>query len=195
MKTLPMENVRRSLLYLAFSMAAFNCSEHPPKRGTLALHFEHNIEGKNIVLGTEYTTRYGQQIIFDHLRYWISNIEVVGQAGKYVVPGSYFLVEQTEVNDRRTIEVEIPPGLYDKVIIHIGIDPKHNRSLDLLEGELQLGIGMDWDWDTGYKFLRTEGTYKERSITGDFVIHCGNDVLYKKLTGTLSSPFKIIDNP
>ena len=82
------------------------------------------------------------------------------------MPHSFHLVEQTKERERLVVDVAgLPPGLYDGLVLHLGVDPAHNASLDVLEGELAPNIGMDWGWDTGYKFFRTEGAFSAGTTT------------------------------
>ncbi|MEZ4450855.1 MAG: MbnP family protein [Nannocystaceae bacterium] len=114
----------------------------PPPMGTLVLRFDHRIDDQPIAPLTEYTTRYGQQVKFDHLRYWVSNVVLRRGDDEVAIPASYYLVEITGKNTRTEVEVQAPPGTYDAVVFHLGVDPEHNKSLDLAEGELSAGIGM-----------------------------------------------------
>jgi hypothetical protein len=159
------------------------------------LRFDHQIANTSIEIGTEHTTRYGQQITFDDVRYWVTNVWLLdGEEAKVEVPASYYLVELTPQRTRTDVEVPVPVGSYETLVFHIGVDPPHNRSLDLAEGELSAGIEMDWDWDTGYKFFRTDGTFVEQGTAGMFSLHTGNDVLYKELTAELPEPIEITED-
>lgn len=181
----------RSIILVAVAAA---CSSSSPT-ATMVMTFDHRIDGAAVALDTPYTTRYGQVVEFDHIRYWISNVTLGGAGGDVVVPGSYYLVEQTGEGERLAVDVTgVPVGTYDRIAVHIGVDPGPNRRLDLAAGELAAGIGMDWSWDTGYKFFRAEGSFEERGVSGGFTIHTGNDVLYKRLTAELPAPLVVAEN-
>lgn len=172
-----------SSLALALSSLVVACTSSPddPARATLVLRFDHRIGDQTVVLGADHETRYGQIVRFDELRYWVSNVAVTGPDETFEVPDSYYLVALTADSERTEIELSVPPGRWESLRFHIGVDPAPNGSLDRMAGELEPGIGMDWSWDTGYKFLRTEGSFVEGEASGRFVIHTGNDVLYKRL--------------
>lgn len=165
----------------------------PPPTGALVLRFDHVIDDQSIEVGTEYTTRYGQTVTFDDVRYWVTNVSLLEGDTVVAVPQSFYLVELTGDHVRTDVEVRAPLGTYDTVVFHIGVDPPHNRSLDEAEGELSAGIEMDWGWDTGYKFFRTDGRFVEQGLSGMFTIHTGNDVLYKELTVVLPEPIEITE--
>ena len=169
------------------------CAEDPPEPPTtLTLDFEHVIGGEPVALGSTYTTKYKQEVTFEYVRYWISNVVAVSGEARFQVPASYYLVEQTSERERLSVTIQgIPPGLYDRLIFHIGVDPPHNASPDRMEGELMPGIGMDSPWDTGYVFLSSKGAFVQGDLQGHFDFHIGTDVLYKELTVELPAPLPL----
>lgn len=158
-----------------------------PADTVLELHFEHRVGGQELQLAQSYDTRYGKTVTFDHVRYWVSNVTLDGPDGPVDFAEPYWLIEHTPDNTRELIELVVPPGRYDVLTFHVGVDPGPNGSLDLMAGELQPGIGMDWGWDTGYKFLRAEGTFDEAGTSGMFSMHVGTDALYKRFDASLPS--------
>lgn len=164
----------------------------PPPVTTLTLQFSHVIDGAPLHLGQTYTTRYGQQVVFDHLRYWVSNVSLAHGGQKLAVPGSYYLVEQTPEHDRLSLTLHgIPAGSYDTLVFHLGVDPPHNAGAALAEGELATGLGMDWAPDPGYQFFSAEGRFQQQDLSGKFSFHTGMDVLYKELTAALPTPVEL----
>jgi mono/diheme cytochrome c family protein len=165
------------------------------QEGTLVLSFEHRFGAEPLALETTYSTRYGQEVSFDQLRYWVSNISLArGDGALHEVPDSYYLVEQTAGGERLQLDVSgIPAGSYDRLTFHLGVDPASNARLDVTAGELERGIGMDWSAGPGYIFFRAAGEFAERGTTGRFVMQTGHDVLYKRLTARLSVPLDIVD--
>lgn len=169
--------------------------EPPPPSGTLVLSFAHRLDDRALELGEIYETPYGQRISFDHLRYWVSRIQLTAGDETVTVPSSYYLVEHTDDRTRTTVEVGgVPVGTYDGFAFHVGVDPGPNGSLDQMAGELRPGIGMDWSWDTGYKFFRAEGGFEQADVSGEFVMHVGNDVLYKRLAASLPTELTVEDD-
>ncbi len=161
----------------------------PPPVTTLTLQFSHVIDGEPIHVGQAYPTRYGQQVTFDHLRYWVTNVSLAHDGKKLAVPGSYHLVEQTPEHDRLSLTLHgIPAGSYDTLVFHLGVDPPHNGGPALAEGELAPGLGMDWSPEPGYQFFNAEGHFTQQDLTGKFSFHTGMDVLYKQLTVELPTP-------
>lgn len=158
----------------------------------LTLEFHHLIDDQPIALGEPATTRYGQEVVFDHVRYWITNV-AVGRGGEtFAAAGSYHLIEQTGERERLSFTLDgLPEGTYDTLIFHIGVDPTHNAEGGPTAGELARGIGMDWGDERGYLFLRTEGQFEQEGLEGEFSFHVGTNVLYKRLTAALPTPLEL----
>ena len=163
-----------------------------PERAELTLQFDHRVQGVAMRLGDTYETPFGQSVAFDHVRYWVSNVELYAAGEPHAVPDAYYLVEQTSDGDRLGVRLRVPEGSYEALVFHIGVDPGPNASLDLMAGDLRPGIGMDWDWDTGYKFFRTEGTFVQGDADGRFVFHTGSDALYRRLEAQLGQPLELV---
>jgi hypothetical protein len=175
------EGMRVGLVMIAI---ASGCTSDPP-RAELVLRFSHRVEAQSMRLGERYETPQVQEVAFDHVRYWVSNVQLTGPEGVFEVADAYYLVEQTADDERLAVSMPVAQGRYDTLVFHVGVDPGPNASLDLMAGELRPGIGMDWDWDTGYKFFRTEGTFTEAGEEGRFSFHTGNDELYRRFTADL----------
>lgn len=182
-------SIAPSALGLLVLLACSTCAS--ADRATLVLEFRHQLAGEPLQLDDVRTTRYGQTVAFEHLRYWVSNISLADSVGgdEYSIPDSYYLIEQTPEHTRLTLALEVPAGRWDTLAFHIGVDPEPNASLDASAGELMPGIGMDWSWDTGYKFFRTEGEIVDADER--FVIHVGGDPLYKRLQAELDRPLAL----
>ena len=163
-----------------------------PQTGTIVLELEHHmLGGDRLEVSTPQPTRYGPELAYDQLRYWLTNVELTGEAETVVVPDSYYLVEQTADSERTTVRVEgVPPGLWDELAFHIGVDIEHN-TLESEAGELQAGIGMDWSFGTGFQFFRAQGSFATEEGDGVFAVQTGGDTPYKRLAVTLPTPVEI----
>lgn len=184
-----MRSLATTTLGLALALLCSTCTRD--QQATLVLEFRHQLDGQPLLLDQARTTRYGQTVEFEHLRYWVSNVSLRDSVGgdDFTVPDSYYLIEQTPEHTRLTLALEVPAGRWDTIELHIGVDPEPNASLDAIAGELMPGIGMDWSWDTGYKFFRAEGAIVDADRR--FVIHTGGDPLYKRLRAELDQPLAL----
>jgi hypothetical protein len=150
----------------------------------LALSFHHVFGDADLAPGRVYETMVGEQVTVDVLRYWVSNVVLVDdQETEHAIPAAYFLVEQTEAKTRTLIPLQgIPAGTYTQLRFAIGVDADHNHSLDLFEGELSTELDMHWDWNSGFIFLKLEGSTGQTADKAPFFAHIGNDPVFQRLS-------------
>jgi hypothetical protein len=171
-------------------------SPEPGLEAALTLAIEHVIGGDPIRMGSPYVTRYKQDVTFDHVRYWLTGVTLASGEDEYEVPASYYLVEQTRDPSRERLRVTltgVPEGSYDRLVLHIGVDPLHNAAGAALSGELTRGIGMDFAQGGGFAFFQAGGSFEQKDLHGHFEFRIGSDVLYKKLTAELPSPIALAE--
>jgi len=138
-----------------------------------------------INLGEIYTTPTGDSVSFDFIRYWISNIEFVKEDGSvWKESASYRLMEKTNKKIREEFDISVPTGKYKAVRFSIGVAPNQNSSLDSIIGELDATTGMNWTWNTGYIFMKNEGSFYNSDSMGyaHYKYHIGTDANYKTIT-------------
>ncbi len=163
--------------------------------GSFILTIEHYFNEAPMELLVDYTTDTGLIVHFTTLRYWISNLVLTDVDGQsFVVPESYYLLEQTSNGVRDTVTITgVPSGDYTTVTFSIGVDEDHNHSLDTLEGELDAGVDMSWSWSSGFIFFKAEGNYlNDAGQTMDFFkAHLGFDDLYKTVSIPLDGSIRV----
>ncbi|NJK32282.1 MAG: hypothetical protein HC927_07660 [Deltaproteobacteria bacterium] len=95
---------------LALALACSTCAR--PDEATLVLEFRHQLGGQALALGEDRTTRYGHEVRFDHLRYWVSNVSLGDSASGdvHAIPDSYYLIEQTPERTRVELTLECRPA-------------------------------------------------------------------------------------
>lgn len=181
---LKMKNLKYSALALLSIAFLTSCSSdddavapvilNPEEVNSAAqITFDAKIGTADFALDTPFTIN-SQSYQFDHLRYWVSNIEFVA-ADNHVHPiaDSYFLLEETKAVDiqdgtftypakkRETIDLTaVPSGTYTKIRFAIGVDAAHNDNMSLQAGELSQLNGMtnvSWMWHTSYIFSSLAG--------------------------------------
>jgi len=137
----------------------------PTGSGPVSIYFEHLFGASTFNLGQNYITANNDTMNFSLFNYFVSNIELVKADGSvYIYPtdSSYFLVKET-YDSTRTINLKnIPAGEYVGVRFIIGVDSLRNTMpLTSRTGILDPSTGaagMYWAWNTGYIFLKSEGT-------------------------------------
>lgn len=150
---------------------------------------------------------------FTKLRYWVSNVSLVNAAGTEVkIPGSYYLLEETNEIDLRGVNndapttiypankredvilKEIPAGDYKTIKFSIGVDQKYNDNLSLQSGELSQLNGMtnvSWMWLTSYIFTSAAGTISDGTNTKQLLVETGLNSNYKTVSLDFPSTLKI----
>ena len=155
----------------------------------LSIEINHVFDGVPLALNTDLQTADGTTVQISKLRYWLSNVQLHRADGTHhAVPAAYYLLEQTAGKTRNKIIMGgIPDGEYTGLTLAMGVDEAHNHSTDLFEGELSTAVNMDWGWNSGFIFLKVEGTVVDSDSTASFLAHVGNDVLYREVSMTFDS--------
>lgn len=158
-------------------------------KGSIEIEFDNIAGGEDLALTTGiYTNAVGETYSITKFNYYISNIVLKNENGTdYTVPQdeSYFLIEE-ENEATHVAELEnVPAGNYTGITFTIGVDslkcaaPVEERTgvLDPAAG----GADMYWSWNSGYIFLKMEGT-SSASAMGDFMYHIGGFGGYSSAT-------------
>lgn len=137
--------------------------------GRLDLEVPFQVGDQPLELETLYESDAGE-IEYKSLRYWLSNVSLVGVEGQQVdLPDTYFLMEHTTTprdrdeepvvyipKRRELIELrDVPAGEYVRIAFDVGVDKLHNEDLSLPGGELNVLSNMatsKWMWFTSYIF-------------------------------------------
>ncbi|GCD78559.1 hypothetical protein JCM31826_20410 [Thermaurantimonas aggregans] len=171
----------KKLLLFALAATLLSCTkenkndENPAQlTGTVEIKFEH-IWGANMApfaLNQEMTHPSGQKMTFTTLKYYISNIKLKKADGtEWIQPESYYIVDARQTPEALISIPNVPEGDYVEVSFIIGVDSLRNTS-GAQVGALSPEHGMFWSWNTGYIFIKAEGT-SPNSPTGDFAYHIG----------------------
>lgn len=175
-----------------------NKEEATPITGTgnLKIEFDNRANGEELVLEKNtYTTSNGDVVKFSKFNYYVSNFSFVTTDGTiYTVPKNecYFLIKET---DGKNTEIElknIPAGDYKEVRFIVGIDSSKSVSpiserTGILDPAKE-GADMYWSWNSGYIFVKVEGTSPQAPTTNNqFRYHIG-------LFGGYSSSAATINN-
>ncbi len=166
------------LLFVAIAVFATSCKkddhvEHtsdidPNRKGNISLEFDNKVGNLSLVLDSPfYTNSSGQNYSISKFDYYISNIVFVNADGSnYVVPqdSSYFLIKENNASTWN-INLKVPEGNYVGINFIIGIDSLRNtKPISERQGVLDIsgaGASMYWTWNSGYIFLKMEGTYDD----------------------------------
>jgi hypothetical protein len=182
-----------AFLAIAFtSLFTFSCKEDPAAEpslpGEVNLEFD-NVVGTNALSldGQEYTNANGDKFKVSKFKYYISNIIFKKADGtEYKQPESYYLIDES-VEDSKLVTIkDVPAGEYTNLTFTVGVDSARNVS-GAQTGALDPANGMFWTWNTGYVYVKMEGT-SPQSQNGGLVFHIGGIAKPNNTIRTVSLP-------
>ena len=152
------------------SLTVVSCHKHDDEEdlsgtGSIEIEFEHLAGGQALDFSKNYVTANGDTVRFTQFDYYVSNFVFTKDDGtEYVVPkdSCYFLVKHNVTGSNELKINNVPAGNYTNVRFIIGVDSLKNTApvaerkgvLDPVNG----GAGMYWSWNSGYIFVKVEGT-------------------------------------
>lgn len=158
------------LLLVAAALLSFSaCKDDnwkPGDLGDLRVEFNHMAGAEDLVLNTgSYTNAVGEDFKVSLLQYFVSNVKLINEDGStFTVPQDecYFLIKEQDADTRTITLKDVPAGNYTGIEFVLGIDSLRNTKEPAERtGALDVGgaaAGMYWSWNSGYIFLKLEGT-------------------------------------
>ncbi len=173
-----------TIITLAFLAVTFNSCNKPKasvtKNGNLNLQFINAANGVAIAMGANpsYTSANGQSFSVNVLKYFISNVSFYKTDGSQVKLNNYTLIDNDPTAPQsKVVGNNLPSGIYNKVVFHIGVDKSKNDGSDNA-GDLNKGNGMYWAW-LGYTFFKHEGSFINNvGQTKPMLFHYGGQSQY-----------------
>ena len=145
----------------------------PATTGMFKVEFEQVFAGEEFSFDSSYTNSFGEVLNFTRFDYYISNITLSKSDGtSWTQPESYFLLKSNDPASLLLSIAEVPAGDYTGMTFSIGVDSIRNVS-GAQTGALDPANGMFWAWNTGYVFIKAEGTCSASAMGGVFEYHIG----------------------
>ena len=163
----------RLLVVIAVGLAVFSCdttdtdtSFDPILTGRMRIVFDNVVGTSDLKLNADsYQNSIGESFTVTKFNYFVSNIRLRKDDGsEYVVPqdSSYFLIQEEKPTSQTITLANVPTGNYTALTFMLGVDSLRSSTSDLNKrtGVLDPGLndGMYWEWNSGYIFLKLEGT-------------------------------------
>jgi hypothetical protein len=147
--------------------------------GTVNLSISNTVDGIPVEMNQLiYTNTAGNLYSVGLLKYYLSNFVLVKQDGSKEVFNQYELIDAELSGSGEILLADIKNGTYKSIIFNIGVDSLRNHKGDQT-GDLSPQNGMIWTWNTGYIFLKHEGSYvNSSSENNNLMIHYGTDVAF-----------------
>lgn len=158
------------LSVITLTLVVFACDPPdttPADLGHIRFVFNNVVGSSDLTLGTDtYQNAAGESFTVTKFNYFVSNIRLRKADGSdFVVlqDSSYFLVQEDKPNSQTITLNNVPAGNYTGITFLIGVDSLRNLAdLTKRTGVLDPGLTthdpMYWEWNTGYVFLKLEGT-------------------------------------
>ncbi|HQW13157.1 MAG TPA: hypothetical protein PK076_12775 [Saprospiraceae bacterium] len=185
-----MNFINKSVLLILsiFSLSVMSCTKDDVGiigNGNIKFEFENVANGNRLVFGDKYLNANGDEMSFTQFDYYVSNFSLIKSDGsEYIIPkdSCYFLIH-SGLGENPEFEIKnIPAGDYKEFRFIIGIDSAKNvapisERTGVLDPAAE-GAGMYWSWNSGYIFVKTEGTSPQApldsvSSTNKFRYHIG----------------------
>lgn len=144
---------------------------------TVKLFFQDVVDNENLEFNKKYLNQNGDTFTVNKFNYYISNIVLVKEDnGTWAETSSYHLIKHSGSSSDNYIDLNgVPPGNYKDIRFMLGVDSTRNVS-GAQTGDLDPAkVGdMFWSWNTGYIFLKLEGTApKSPAVNKSIVYHIG----------------------
>jgi hypothetical protein len=191
-------NFKYLILGLLLSASLFSCTKETPtptpppaETGAVLLKFDHGWGPSMAPFALNQGLVHpmtGDSITFTQLNYYVSNVKLQKADGSsFVVPNSYHLVRVPGSPQVDVLLPNIPVAEYSGITFNIGVDSARNVS-GVQEGALSPSNGMFWSWNTGYIFVKAEGT-SPQAANGQFAYHLGGFSGEHNAIRTVTLPF------
>jgi hypothetical protein len=172
------------LLFSCSSPASTSPEPVSPAGGKIRLEFDNVVGDKNLVLNSvTYKNASNEDFVVTKFNYFISNIKLTRADGSvFVVPqdSSYFLIKEDSKSSQFVTLNNVPFGDYTAAEFMVGVDSLRNTApIEKRFGVLDpsgsmMDDGMYWAWNSGYIFVKLEGTSsKGNPVNGKFYYHIG----------------------
>ncbi len=174
-----------SVITLAFVVFACDTPDTTPANlGHIRFVFNNVVGLSDLKLGTDtYQNAAGESFIVTKFNYFVSNIRLRKEDGSdFVVPqdNSYFLVEEDKPTSQTITLNDVPVGNYTGITFLVGVDSLRSlanisRRTGVLDPGLTTHDPMYWEWNSGYIFMKLEGTSSAAPATQNnlFLYHIG----------------------
>ncbi len=190
-------NFKNILIVLFTILTVFftSCKKTEPiniaEKGSFTLEFENKVGNLPLVLNTQsYNNANGDSFTISSFKYYVSNITLTNTNGLvYTLPENYILADASKPESLTTKLTNIPAGDYTKLAFTIGVDRERNFA-GAQTGALDPTLGMFWTWNSGYIFVKLEGTSPQSTRANkSLIFHIGGVIDPNNTIRTFSTDF------
>ena len=161
--------------------------------GSVSVKLEHKWVdlATNFTLNMEYIHPLTDDTLnFTTMKYYISNLKLKKSDGTWwTQPESYFLVDLENQSSTNLMMSNVPLGTYTELSYTFGVDSTRNVS-GAQTGALSIANNMFWSWNSGYIFMKAEGT-SVNSTSGSYSFHLGGFTGVNNVVSSRNDVFNI----
>ncbi|MDZ4847368.1 MAG: MbnP family protein [Chitinophagales bacterium] len=184
-----------ALLLVLLSFTYTGCDDPPDEEtATFVLDMKAMVNDSAFVLGQTYQNAQDYKFNIETLRFYLSNLILTGADGSEVeVKDVDFLNfennHSTSQSKGEQVTGTIPAGAYTSLRFAIGVDSTRNSDDPAQypsSHPLSIYNGSHWNWNTGYIFLKIEGSIDSTAngsgnFGNSFLYHTGTNPLYHEI--------------
>ena len=162
----------------------------PNAKANYILHWITQYQNQDLIQGQTYRDAFQRRVLFEDLRGYISQVELIDSQDSSIVLKDIALVNWFA---DPTISFEGRPATIKAIRFSLGVPPALNKNVDptTYPNSHPLSVagsaGLFWTWNTGYIFYQLNGKCE---LTGSenlpmidpIAYHCGDDTLYRTIT-------------
>lgn len=146
---------------------------------------------------TEYLAPGGYRFQVELLRFYLSEIKLVNDAGEQMI-STVKLLDMG--SGGLNIDIVVPEGSWYGLRAGLGLPHDLNYTNAALYGDghpMSVNTGMYWSWATGYKFVLFDGRYNPDPLStgallSPFSVHTGMDTCYTTVDLFPAVPFSTV---
>jgi hypothetical protein len=128
------------------------------QQNLLYINFSHKVGNKDLIIDTaNYQNSFEQSFSISKCMYYVGDFTLSNDEESLIISNNYYLINEEKPLSKNILIPDIKAGTYNNISFNIGVDSVHNCS-GLQTGDLDPAFGMFWAWNTGYVFLKLEGT-------------------------------------
>lgn len=145
-----------------------------PRFSSLHINLKHTVDGDSVYLDPyQYLNAAGNVYSITDLKYYISNIRLIGADGNLYYDEIIHYVDLSKTQSMSFVLDSIVPGLYSKISFDLGIDSTRNSTGSLTNTVDNLNMAWPITMGGGYHFLKFEGKFISNGSNYGFAFHTG----------------------
>lgn len=163
------------IIFLPLTFLSFQSKLNKSQQAsaTIKIHFINMVGKSHVALSdSTYTNPFQEKYTITKLKYYITNVSLVGRADSVKENNSYHLIDEN-MEESQSFSFNVPAGDYSSLQFLLGVDSLHNVS-GAQSGDLDPTKDMFWTWNSGYVMAKMEGNSpSSKQVNRKYEFHIG----------------------